>query len=309
MSEQELEDKTPLDGDFHTPLDRVNFEAGMMLGVAATRTEQQYHRQRLNRHQYWLHGTGTVVGLGVTMEYETPPDTESDMTVHLVVSPGVGVDRLGREVTSYEPYCVNLREWLEAQLATDAGLALLRDGLESDGNHLSLLITMRYRGCDAGLQPVMARKVNAGTDPVQPSRTRDSLMLEIVPGTPPDPDLDWFWPAQHPDSETETLNDTEQAYLGSLDSAWKQLRAMQGRLVYALPNTNRALESDADPDALARTLLAQVRIELRDDSDATPDPIVNPDKITINNLVRPFVTTPEQLAWMSRHVAWSDGEE
>ena len=35
------------DATFDEPLRRVAYEAGMMLGLEATREEQQYHRRRL----------------------------------------------------------------------------------------------------------------------------------------------------------------------------------------------------------------------------------------------------------------------
>jgi len=44
-----------------------------LLGVEATRDEQDYHRRRLVRHQYWLHGSGTVAGLAVVLEARDPP--------------------------------------------------------------------------------------------------------------------------------------------------------------------------------------------------------------------------------------------
>ncbi len=53
------------DSQFQEPLARVSYQPGMLLGLEATRAEQDYHRRRLNRHQYWLHGSGTVCGLRV----------------------------------------------------------------------------------------------------------------------------------------------------------------------------------------------------------------------------------------------------
>lgn len=289
------------DGDFHSPLERVHYAPGMLLGVEATRDEQRYHRQRLNRHQYWLHGAGTVVGLGVTLDFEETEDTETDMSLRLVVSPGVAIDRLGREVTAGEPHCVNLRDWFESQLDSPQGQSLVRDGLEADGETLSLLITLRYRSCEAGLQPVMARKVNAGTDPVDTSRARDSLLLEIVPGPLPEKDEDWFWPGHDPaDSPEDVLTETETAYLETLGGAEKHLKSLQARLVHALPNHNRALELRDDPEVLARTLLAQVRVPLRPEALPSLSPVVNHHRISVNNLVRPFAATAEQLVWLTR---------
>ena len=37
------------DSNFAAPLRRVSFQAGMLLGVEATQSEQDYHRRRLVR--------------------------------------------------------------------------------------------------------------------------------------------------------------------------------------------------------------------------------------------------------------------
>ena len=52
----EMDDLPTLEQDdqLAEPLRRVSYEAGMMLGLEATRDEQAYHRRRLTRHQYWL---------------------------------------------------------------------------------------------------------------------------------------------------------------------------------------------------------------------------------------------------------------
>ena len=289
------------DSNFHTPLERVNYAAGMLLGVEATRDEQAYHRRRLNRERYWFRGAGTLLGLGVSVQAEAIADIEADTRVDLLVSPGVGIDGLGREVMSHEPYCLNLREWFRSQLESPEGNLLIQDGLEASGDRLSLLITMRYRDCEAGLQPVLARKVNAGTDPVEPSRARDGLILEIIPGPVPERDDSWFW-GGHVAAEdfASSLTDAERDYLDSLAPEARQLLEAQGERVYALPNTNRALEVSGDPEEVARTVLAQVRVPLRTSELPALSPIVNPNRIEVNNLVRRFIQTAEQNAWLAR---------
>ncbi len=290
------------DGDFHTPLERVRFEAGMLLGVDATRAEQSYHRQRLNRHNYWFHGAGTLLGLAVSLEPSEVPlaEADDDVLVRMVISPGVGIDRLGREVMSHEPYCVNLGAWFQAQLASPEGNLLLQDGLVATGDALSLLVTMRYQSCDTGLQPVMARKVNAGTDPVKASRARDSILLEIIPG--PMPDSEDFWPwSGHRARAVSSADDYTQAerdYLDTLPTAQRARANLQAQLVYAMPNNNEALEIDHPLEGLARTLLAHVHVPLRVAALPALSPVVNPRQIAVNNFVRPFISTADQLAWL-----------
>lgn len=305
MSEAEMADTLSADGDFQTPLSRVNYAAGMLLGVDATRAEQAYHRQRLNRHRYWVHGPGTVVGLGVYMHFDPADvvDSESDVNISLIVTPGTGIDGLGREVLCYEPYCINLGDWFAAQLADPQGSALLQNGLEDSGQDLSLLVTMRYQDCDSGLQPTLARKVNAGTDPVSASRRKDSLLLEITPALLPENPLEnWPWRGHSPLSEelAPGLTGAEQVYVDALEGRAQQLAQLQGQLIYSLPASNNALAVEKELDDVARTLLAYVKVPLRPGELPAISPVINPNVIQVNNLLRPFVVTTDQLAWLSQ---------
>jgi len=261
MSQFTLEEYLQQDADFHTPLERVNFEPGMLLGIDATRAEQSYHRLRINRHNYWFHGAGTLVGFAVKLDSRENPEDPTKNIVRLIVSPGIGIDGLGREVMSFEPYCVNLGEWIKAQQEHPDGNQLLTDGFIESESVLSLLITMRYHACPTGLQPVLARKINAGTDPVQPSRARDSLLLEIVPGpVPTASDNPWRGLHFRDFASDEDLTDLEKQYIETADEEKKEYYLRKSRLIYAFPASNRALQIDGDMEDPARTLLAQVRI-------------------------------------------------
>jgi len=280
------------DGDLRSQLERVNFEPGMLLGVEATRDEQDYHRRRLNRHRYWLHGAGTVVGLAVTLSSRDNGQPDTAQPVYLNISPGVGVDGLGREVLCHEPYCLDLRAWLQAQWDASEAPAILGDGLSVDGSELLLQVTMRYSSCPSGMQPVMARKLNAGTDPVEPSRQKDSVIFELIAGAV-DVDSDWPWHGHDPltPGDRPELSKAETDYLDSLGTAAKKQAQQIGERVYALPHHDRALDLNADdPAAVARTLLASVSIDLHPDN----TPHIHPDHIRVNNLVRPLIRSAGQ---------------
>jgi hypothetical protein len=72
-------------------------------------------------------------------------------------------------------------------------------------------------------------------------------------------------------------------------------------LLYALPTDSEALNlKDLRAEALAsaaRILLARVRIQLAPGQTL----IVNPGRIRIDNLARPFVLGAGQLAWLARN--------
>ncbi len=306
MSNAKLAENPEIDLEMHKPLERVNYEAGMLLGLEATRAEQSYHRQRVNRLQYWFQGAGTLLGLLVKM---IPPNVFSDennQSIRLVVTPGIAIDGLGRELLSYEPYCVNLRDWLQLQ-----NNSFLNSGLhEVDGKKsVQLCITARYQAASSGLQPVMTRKVNAGIDAVQPSRARDGILLEIIAGAP-DQLPDSFYRAGlkmkpvDEDDELGFLTEDEKKYVEAQTGKKRQLKVLQSQLLYGLTNEVGALELKGAYDELARVLLASIEIpaEVVTAGDGTESIqlMLNPEKITLNNLIRPFITTPDQLAWLAQ---------
>lgn len=311
MSEPDDNCDTSLAGDgrFEEALKRVSYEPGMLLGLEATRAEQDYHRRRATRHGYWLHGAGTVAGLRVSLRAEDPGNDTDNVRVRLVVSPGVGVDGLGREVSVAEPYCVDLGAWLTAQ-HEDAELwgALIRDGYAVADNLLWLKVTMRYQDCNSGLQPVLATEVNAGTDPVQPSRVADCVLFELVAERPEDAPTEEHLFAAHarikPYGEIEAnLGERERAQVEAAAGAARTQLELGARLLHSLGDDNQSLVARqaflTDPAQLARTLLARIAIRLTPPA-PEPDLIVNPRRIEVDNLVRPFLFNAAALARLIR---------
>jgi len=294
MSEAEKDLSLAPDGAIHEPLKRNNYAPGMLLGIDATRREQDYHRRRLTRQQYWLHGAGTVCGLAVSSSGRKPDRPQDDARTRLLISPGFGIDGLGRELTVHEPYCIDLGAWLEAERDTAEGQRRLLEGILPEAKELWLTVTMRYQDCESGLQPVLADKVNAGTDPVDAARISDSVLFELIAELPGE-DADFQPWAGLPGAVKPTLTKDEKLHMDKLKGAEKKRVQLQAGLMYALPPQDEALQIDAALDELARTPLARVRVPLRDDG----TPHVNIDTIGINNLVRNFITTAGQLAWLA----------
>lgn len=269
------------------PLRRVAYEAGMLLGLEATRDEQSYHRRRVTRAQYWLHGAGTVAGLRVSIEPATSETPNRSVTVRLRVHPGVGIDGLGRELLLNEIHCLDLGDWLAAQ-----DPARLRGGFDDADNLLHLGVFARYEDCPVGLQPVLARRLNLGTDPVQPSRIADSVALELDL-LDPTAALDRLgpWPLHGPLQGPAagplpdlTTEETEALAAAPAGEARARLE-LRLRLLHLF-------DAPWAAPALAADLLALVRLPLARLTLATDDPaalIVNPARIRIDNLSRPFV--------------------
>jgi len=282
------------DATLDETLRRVAYEAGMLLGLEATRDEQQYHRRRLTRHQYWLNGYGTLVGMAVGIDPDSHANDTDTITVRLTVGPGVGVDGLGREVLIHEPYCIDLGQWLAAQSETH-----LREGYDDGQDRLTLTVMVRQKDCPVAAQPVLARKLNLSTDAVQPSRTADSVLLELIPAQPEAVDARYKPWACHSRLAyaLPALTAEEQATLDATDGAANAQLALHARLLHALGSDGVCIRDLAgDLEQGARLPLARVTIQTTD-VDAI---IVNPQRITINNLVRPFLVSASQLAWLLR---------
>jgi hypothetical protein len=309
-----LDDESTLsqDGAVFEPISRVAYRHGMMLGVEALRDEQAFFRRRLSRHQYWLHGAGTVVGLAVTLDHGSVlADTTRDQAMQLVVSPGIALDGLGREVVLTEAYCLDLRAWIEANRDEDTREWTGSNTHIPQQGGLWLEVGIRQQDCDRGLQPVVAAEVNSGIDPVATSRIEQSVALEIRPITPADPDPDALATpeppraplpgAAHPGAPADLgalLNPVEQAYLGAVEgenpSSGALLRLHADRLF-------RLRDSDLTPEKLTETLSALARVPLARLRLATLGDlglVSHPSRVAINNLVRPFVTHPDLLRWV-----------
>lgn len=325
-AENSLSEGAELDAHLGKPLERVNYTAGMMLSLPAINAEQRYHRQRVNRLQYWFQGAGTLLGLAVKQVAAVTVPAGEDQSLRLVVSPGIAIDGLGRELLCHEPYCVNLHDWLDAQKTSDS--AFLQNALTKDKKAIQFRVTICYHAASSGLQPVLARTINGGIDPVQPSRVKDALLLEILPlsnqlrfpsAAPDDESPDEPPPSGDQPPATSTaflraglkqeprdtaaldswLSKTEQAHIAALESEREQqLALLQLQLLYGSRTEVGALELDGEYKDLARVLLAVIEIPLRPDLLPQLSPVLHPHSIRINNLIRPFITTPDQLRWL-----------
>ena len=80
--------------------ERVRFFSGQFLTAEDFEVEQKYHIEMRWLHNRMLHGVGIVAGLGVSI------DGCQDGTA--VVSPGLALDGLGREIIVDRPVCVEL---------------------------------------------------------------------------------------------------------------------------------------------------------------------------------------------------------
>ena len=73
------------------PLKRLHYFDGRMLSAADLATEQQYFRERMKRHNRFLHGSGVVAGLEVGVEEK-----------NILLLPGMALDCTGEEIAVSE---------------------------------------------------------------------------------------------------------------------------------------------------------------------------------------------------------------
>ncbi|MDQ2961644.1 MAG: hypothetical protein M3R31_00590 [Pseudomonadota bacterium] len=76
-----------------TTVTRPYYFSGQLLDAATLQAEQDYHRDKLRRHNRVLHGFGIVSGLGVHVEPSSDPEGG-----RIIVDPGYAIDRRGEEI-------------------------------------------------------------------------------------------------------------------------------------------------------------------------------------------------------------------
>lgn len=160
---------------------RPYYALGMMLGAEDFTAEQSYHRGRLARALAYLHGSGTVAGLAVTVEAETAAQEE-----RLIVEPGLAVDRLGRLIEAAQPLCIRLGRWFAQQNPEQLARRLYSAPIpgvelaEGDGAlYVVADVFVRFVVCEAeGKTPAFTQSPFEPLGGVAPARLRDSA--EVV---------------------------------------------------------------------------------------------------------------------------------
>jgi hypothetical protein len=127
---------------------RVRFFSGQILSAQDFQVEQQYQLEKRRLLNRYLHGSGIVAGLHVTLESDT-----------VIVSPGFALDPLGNEIVIDRPMSVDTKP-----CANDV-----------------CYLFLRYT--ESGTDPVPA-----GNDRTEFSRMTESFLLTVQDGgaAPPD---------------------------------------------------------------------------------------------------------------------------
>jgi hypothetical protein len=240
--------------------DRLHYAFGELLGVDDFRDEQTYHRGRLARALFHLHGSGTVAGLRVVAEGRPATGPDPDFNeIELRVQPGLAIDRAGRLIELPRPWCLRLRRWYR-YLADNSAEVLRGAFRESAAGSLvgsvEVEVRLSFHACDRGYTPAFATGPFDALDASQPSRVRDAHRLRLVPFGTSQPA-----PATDPWTGLTTANWQEQVL-----NAWRE----PPRLPATLRNEDEALRRDTEITDLR---LAILRVPVRLVSGTTaPEP-------------------------------------
>jgi hypothetical protein len=156
--------------DTATSAERVRYFPRQLLTADDMRTEQEYFREKLRRHNRYLHGWGVVCGLEVV----------ADMTrgaMYVAVCPGYALSRCGDEIVVEESTPLDLTYCTRPSAAPcaphGAVVPIARDVK-------SLLVQIRYVECPS--RPLRTLPAGCGCDDTacEYSRIRDGFELQCV---------------------------------------------------------------------------------------------------------------------------------
>lgn len=265
--------------------DRVYYANGALLDQEDFTAEQIYHRGRMGRALAYLHGHGTVAGLEVNVQQQDEENV-------LMVSAGLALDRLGRQIEVPRAACLRIGRWFQFQLDDPKGQDRLSNSFRSgsggtpDGVVVDAFI--KFEVCERGKQPAFATGNFDALDAVAPSRLRDSYRLELIireEQTVPIPQPGF------PDLTGLTPQQIKAAVIQyKLQGSWKESTAWQGPADTLLHLEEHVTAQDGTEVLLARLLIPATRPPLQRDTNVA---------IVVDNTLRRFVFSTAELAWLT----------
>jgi hypothetical protein len=275
--------------DYSDPLEtllypeRVNYANGVLLDENDFQAEQAYFRGRLGRALSYLHGFGTVAGLNVLTLPAEP---------HILrVAPGLALDRLGRLIEVYVPYCIRAQNWFESQNPDDLEESYA-NSTSADGPQAVVAdLFVGFTTCRRGRTPCFGVGNVDATDAFTTERLRDGAGLSLVIRTQPEADK----PRQ--EAPYEMLSDgslsfddaVQELRLVKIEAGWRESEFWNS----ADGNINVGNEYGAGQNG-TEVLLARIRLPatagpMRYDTNGTID---------IQNDIRVLSLSADELFWL-----------
>lgn len=275
------------------PPARLYYGTGVYLDAADMNAEQFYYRAQLSRVLAYLHGYGTVAGLFVKVAEIGEPEWLGKQEKHLVVQPGIAVDRLGRLIEVPRESCIRLGRWWEDQDPDD----LEKGELGGVGNGVVVDVFITFHECGAGKTPAMATGPFDALDAVVPSRIHDHFKLELVirekedPALPPQPWLTTDLPGPEGPMDTDKLHK-------AVFEAWPRIRDMWDPKK-KLPAGLTGHPTGVNPAALFLARLnikAKIHVEINTAGDQYPGWPEDEVDVECDNSLRQFLYATTVLA-------------
>ncbi|MES2938098.1 MAG: hypothetical protein V4864_10470 [Pseudomonadota bacterium] len=196
----DMSDLNSVCGCDSAPLERLRYFNRQLLNADDMRTEQEYFREKLRRHNRYLHGWGVACGCSVE-----PVKDAKNWTVQ--VCPGYAVGPQGDDIQIDQCVTVDLRLGAEPQPCTvrwpcpPAG-----DMPGTSQGPRKAYIAVRYAECHS--RPVKVLAAGCGCDDTQCeySRVRDSFEIKVL----------WTLPESHVAARQD-----DKAWLAALAEASK----------------------------------------------------------------------------------------
>jgi hypothetical protein len=155
------------------PFLALQYHFGMLLGVDDLETEQGYHRGKHQMHQAWLHGKGVVWGLDVSINAER----------ELMVTPGLAVDGMGRDLHLDTSACLDLAKWYDAN-KDEPGFEFAD---VHGGRRFTVHVVARFDACKTRPVPSIADPCDSDSRGTSFARALETIALELRPGAAPAP--------------------------------------------------------------------------------------------------------------------------
>jgi len=157
-------------------LERVKYFPRQLLTADDMKADQEYVRNKLRRHNRYLHGWGSVCGLEVAAATEELP-------WRVKITEGYALGPYGNEIYVREPVFLDLARCGPSTITDPCDPDFLRTPGLSTGEQL--FVAIKYAECLA--KPVRAMPTGCGCEEeaCEYSRIRDSFQIECLTELPP----------------------------------------------------------------------------------------------------------------------------
>lgn len=244
------------------PLERVRYFPRQLLAAEDMRAEQHYFRERMKRHNLFLHGWGVVCGCNIVPDPKNPP-------WGVLVCPGYVVGPQGDEISVANPTSFDLQLGAQSQDPCAPAWPCPPLPVAGPDNKQQIgYLAIRYTECVA--RPVRVHPAGCGCDQLdcEYSRIRDSFELKLL----------WALPASHTAAAAwdeavlrsrDNRRDTGRAFppcMPCAEDPWVVLAAIRipiakGATPGAAPTPAQIAQGDIDLN-IRRVLLSTTVIQL-----------------------------------------------